>query len=70
MFVHVSSGMNVPVSNFQQASRTVRRFIDLKRLGISKWTGTGKVTEDGKVIAWVSYNGRVWEPDGKKEILL
>lgn len=55
------------VATLREASQRVRDFIDSHGLGASDWcgTGAGMITENGKVIARVSYNGRVWSADGK-----
>ena len=31
----------------------------------SNWTGGNVINEKGEKIAWISYNGRVWDLDGK-----
>jgi len=50
----------VPVASLQEASRECLRFIAHNDLGCGNWDG-GQITESGRVIAHVSYNGRVWE---------
>jgi hypothetical protein len=52
----------VPVASFEEAARACGRYIAENGLGNGNWTG-GKITDArGKVIAKVSYNGRVWPP--------
>jgi hypothetical protein len=54
----------LPVADFAAASRACREFIESNDLG-SDWCG-GAIVDAAtkKVIATVSYNGRVWLPDG------
>lgn len=49
----------VVVRSLSEASRLCRHFIETEDLGSGNWTG-GQVYEDGKKIAQISYNGRVW----------
>jgi hypothetical protein len=52
----------VPVSGLVEASRVVRQYIEGHEMGSGNWAG-GEVWDDqGKHVATVSYNGRVWEP--------
>lgn len=66
--------VRLPVKSFASASKVCRNFIEKYDLGSGNWTG-GQIGDiDGKIIAHVSYNGRVWEgekwsPDAK-EILV
>jgi hypothetical protein len=68
----------VEVKDLQEARSVIKKIIDENCLGASDWylSGkTGNVYEGEKVIAHISYNGRVWEvdTDGKqinKEIIL
>jgi hypothetical protein len=50
-----------PVANYAEASRLCRRYIATHELGGGNWTG-GEIRQAGrrKIIAYVSYNGRVW----------
>ncbi len=51
----------VKVESFKEASEACTKFIGDNDLGSGNWAG-GQITDDsGKVIAHVSYNGRVWE---------
>ena len=51
------------VDSFEEASRVVNRFISDNDLGGGNWTG-GAIYKDGKQVAYVSYNGRVWSGTG------
>lgn len=55
------------VPDLGAASKACREYIDEHGLGSGNWSG-GDVrdTESKKVIARVSYNGRVWDLDGKE----
>jgi hypothetical protein len=48
----------VEVATLQDAATTCREYIDRHDLGAGNWTG-GKVTQNGKHVADVYYNGRV-----------
>ena len=50
----------VSVSSFEEASEVVQAFIHENDLGSGNWSG-GAIFEGKKQIAFVSYNGRVWE---------
>ena len=51
----------VKVSSLREASQICRKFIDDNELGGGNWTG-GDITDDeGDLIGYVSYNGRVWK---------
>ena len=58
-------GRWLPVPDLAAASRACREFIEMHDLGASGWRG-GRVVDAGtkKVVANVSYNGRVWLADG------
>lgn len=62
-------GRWVPVASLVDAPRIALDFIRAWDLGGGNWTG-GEVASDGKVVARVSYNGRVWDAVTDKEILL
>lgn len=60
----------VPVASFAEAARTVQAYITKKNLGSQAWyralpsTATSKgaaIHENGVQVAFVSFNGRVWE---------
>lgn len=50
------------VSSMREASLVCREYIDEHGLGGGNWTG-GQIMENGKIVAYVSYNGRVWKPE-------
>ena len=54
----------VIVATLQEASETCCRFIEEHALGGGNWSG-GQVRDvaTGKLVARVSYNGRVWAPE-------
>jgi hypothetical protein len=54
----------VPVRSLKEASKFCREFIDSEELGSGNWAG-GQVVESnsGKMVAAISYNGRVWLPE-------
>lgn len=69
----VSLGRNqyVEVSSFMEASEIVTADIDKKGQGSREWydCSAGRIFLNDKQIAYVSYNGRVWEgTSGSKEI--
>lgn len=51
----------VEVQDFAEASKVCRDYINEFALGGGHWTG-GKILQDKKEIARVSYNGSVWPP--------
>jgi hypothetical protein len=55
---------SVPVKTFAEASRACRRYIEENGLGGGNWSG-GQVYCGRKLVARVSYNGRVWSPSGQ-----
>lgn len=70
--VRIAPATWVPVETLADASRAVRRYLDDNALGASQWGQMQAPVKDaaGKVIAVVSYNGRVWTParDWRKQI--
>ena len=52
--------VTVPVKDIDEAKLKVREFIDQHNLGSGNWSG-GQIYKDGKPIAHISFNGRVWE---------
>jgi hypothetical protein len=54
------SNKAVEVKDFTEASIECLAFILRNDLGSGNWDG-GDIIENGKLIAYVSYNGRVWE---------
>lgn len=51
----------VRAGSLGEAAQLCRAYIEQHELGAGNWSG-GDVTEDGKLVARVSFNGRVWEP--------
>jgi hypothetical protein len=51
----------VEVATFEEASFECMRFIHDNDLGSGNWSGGDIFNEHGARIAYVSYNGRVWE---------
>jgi hypothetical protein len=59
--------LKVPVSSADMASAVLGKYRDENGLGSSAFNARcGNVyTNDGKLVARVSYNGRVWNPKGE-----
>lgn len=51
------------VDDLKSASQLCRDFISEFNLGASNWIGGRVVDENFDFIAWVSYNGRVWDDE-------
>ena len=51
----------VEVADIAAAARVCREYIERNQLGGGNWNG-GKVTDNGKHVADISYNGRAWQP--------
>ena len=63
----------VVVTGFAEARSVCREYIRDNDLGGGNWTGGTIRDAHNRVVGYVSYNGRVWEWDGKsikKEIVL
>lgn len=56
-------GRWVDVKDLAEASKVCRTFLSENGLGCGNWAG-GQIREGRKVLGRVSYNGRVWGPDG------
>lgn len=56
----------VQVKDLREASIVCREFISDNDLGSGNWVG-GQVYEDGKQIARISYNSRVWKYEPEKK---
>jgi len=54
------------ITSFKDARAVCLNFIHNGNLGGGNWSGGQIYNENGKLIAYVSYNGRVWETDNKK----
>lgn len=61
-------GKVVHVESYSEASRQCRDYIDQNGLGAGNWNG-GEVYFQSCLIGTVSYNGRVWRPDGQEIVL-
>ncbi len=64
----------VKVNSFKAASEACMSFIERNNLGGGNWAGGEIMDDTGKIIAHVSYNGRVWDGEywntDAKEIIL
>lgn len=54
----------VPVNSLGEASSMARQYIAEHDLGGGNWSGGAVKNKQGKVVARVSYNGRVWTGEG------
>jgi hypothetical protein len=52
------------VADLEEASRACRAYVEYLNLGGGNWSGGLVVDAKGKAVARVSYNGRVWPPEG------
>lgn len=58
----------VEVQSLEHASKVVTKWQAARGLGASSLTrGHGAVREDGRYVARISYNGKVWGTPGAKE---
>jgi hypothetical protein len=53
------------VPTMEEAAKECRAYIERNGLGAGNWTG-GEISVDGRKIASVSYNGRVWDLAGQE----
>ena len=52
-----------PIHSLREGAVTAREFIRARGLGSGNWAGFGKIVDGrGRLIAKVSYNGRIWGP--------
>lgn len=60
------------VNNLLEAKNLTQKFIKEYNLSGSNWVGGRVVDEDNYLIAYISYNGRIWESEEypSKEIVL
>jgi len=58
---------SIPVEFADDAAQLLSRWRDSNCLGSSDFKrGCGDVTDhQGKLVAWISYNGRIWNLEGK-----
>ena len=58
----------ITVNSAEEASKIIRATIDNDgTLGANRWYGfkqNGHIVEDGRTIAQISYNGRIWPAEG------
>jgi hypothetical protein len=50
---------DIPVATLGEASTLCRQYIRDHELGCGNWSG-GRVKVNGELLAYISYNGRVW----------
>ncbi len=55
-----------PVGSLREASRAATEFIARHSLGAGNWAYGNVVDDRGRVVARVSYNGRVWDPKDRE----
>lgn len=53
----------VTVKSIKEASKVCKKFIKDNDLGGGNWDGGQILDDNNKIIAYVSYNGRVWESE-------
>lgn len=59
---------DVEVADLADASRKFRAWIESNGLGAGDLARhAGEVWENGQVVAFVSFNGRVWGPNGYRK---
>lgn len=59
-------GRSVCVSDWREASATFRRFVEDNDLGASDLDqASGKILQGGRLVAFVTYNGKVWVMVGR-----
>jgi hypothetical protein len=66
MYVSLTRKKAVEVESFTAASIAVRKFIELNDYGSSDFLGGVYNSTTNKLIAKVSYNGRIWNADGQE----
>lgn len=57
---------SVEVSSLEEAQKVCRDFIIETDIGGGNWSG-GEVWEDGVMIAYISYNCRVWTAETDRQ---
>ncbi len=54
----------VAVTSLSEAVEACMRFIETQELGGGNWAGGGVYAVTGELVAYISYNGRIWrEPE-------
>lgn len=72
MRVYLSKTKKVSVASFAEASAAVRNHIDSNDLGagcgssLKAFTGGRIISDLGNDLGRVSYNGRLWDVDGRE----
>ncbi len=59
-YAAVGPDLRVEVADFQQAARLFRKWVELNHLGGGNVGPTQLVDDHGKIVAYISYNGRIW----------
>lgn len=59
-YAPISDTKYFPINTLQEAAQKCREYIDENDLGGGNWAGGDVLDINGKVIAHVTYNGRVW----------
>ena len=54
--------LSVPINSLREASSLCRDYIEEYNLGGGGWAG-GQIFDEGKLVAYVSFNGKIWSPD-------
>ena len=57
--VYGASKQIFKAASIEECQQIVRNYIDFYNLGSGNWDG-GDVFKDGKLIGYISYNGRYW----------
>lgn len=63
----------VSISSLKEARKICSKFIDYYNLGGSNWTGGRIVNENHEFVAFISYNGKIWDNEDTfkaKEIII
>ncbi len=62
------AGMRKPVKDLVEASRVCLKYIEDNNLGGGNWAGGDVHDRSGALVAKVSYNGKVWTPEGANSL--
>ena len=63
-YADIAPRQNAAVTGLPQAVQVCQAYIAQFELGSGNWgRGAGEVLRDGRLYAWISWNGRVWLPD-------
>lgn len=66
-YAPVSNPKTVKASTLRGILKACQDYIELWNLGGGNWA-TPEILENGKPVAWVSYNGRIWETNPRKHL--